>query len=156
MARALNPVVPPAVVARLNADLSVDDGLTVLVVANRDGWPHIAMISRAEIVVIKETSLRLALWPQSSMSATLEAERRATLSLVVDGVAYALRAKIEPTGQIATKLGGNLNRFDAEIVAAQADEAPYATITSGVTFRLHNPEATLPRWREVRAALADS
>jgi hypothetical protein len=153
VSRALDPVVPEAVARALGAEPIPDDGLTVLVLAERDGWPHLAMISRGEIVVAGERALSLALWPTSSIARALTEHGRATLSLVVDGTSYALRVTARPAGALTTPLAGTLARFEAEVVSASADEAPYATLESGVTFTLHDPEATLARWAEVRAAL---
>jgi hypothetical protein len=156
VSRALEPVVPAAVARELDADPIPDDGLTVLVLAERDGWPQLAMISRGEIVVAGERELRLALWPTSSVAAALTQHGRATLALVVDAVSYALRVTVQRRGDLTTPLGGTLARFDAEVVGASADEAPYAVIESGVRFRLLDTATTLPRWEQVRAALRNA
>jgi hypothetical protein len=44
--------------------------------------------------------------------------------------------------------------FVLRVTAAVEDAAPYADLLSGVTYRLHDPQATLARWRRTRAALA--
>jgi hypothetical protein len=156
MSRDLEPVVPEAVASALSADPIPDDGLTILVLTQRDGWPHVTMISRGEIVPAGPDRLRMALWRHSSIVGALEADGRAALSLVVDGVAYLLRVRAARNGDITTPLGGTLARFDCTVEGATADEAPYATIASGVTFRLHDRDAVLARWHEVRAALAEA
>ena len=44
--------------------------------------------------------------------------------------------------------------FVLRVSAAVEDAAPYADLLSGVTYRLHDAQATLARWRRTRAALA--
>jgi hypothetical protein len=156
MSRDLDPVVPPAVVAALEADPIPDDGLTILVLTQRDGWPHVTMISRGEIVTAGPSVLRMALWHHSSIVGTLERDGRASLSLVVDGVAYLLRVTARRNGDLTTELGGTLARFDCAVEGVTADEAPYATIACGVTFRLHDREAVHARWAQVRTALKEA
>lgn len=153
MSRALDPVLPPALAAALDADPIPDDGLTLLVLVVRDGWPHMAMISRGEIVTAGPAAVRLALWPGSSSTRALDETGRATLAAVLDGTSYAVRVSARRADDIVTPLGGKLACFEADVVGASADEAPYAVLESGVRFRLKDPPATLERWREVRAAL---
>jgi hypothetical protein len=43
--------------------------------------------------------------------------------------------------------------FEAELEAARMHVAPYAAVTSGITFALHEPQAVLPRWQRQIAAL---
>jgi hypothetical protein len=126
------------------------------VLTQRDGWPHVTMISRGEIVTAGPDRLRMALWHHSSIVGALERDGRASLSLVVDGVAYLLRVRATRNGDVTTPLGGTLARFDCTVEGASADEAPYATIASGVTFRLHDRDAVHARWAQVRAALAEA
>jgi hypothetical protein len=156
VSRDLDAVVPGAVAAVLDADPIPDDGLTILVLTQRDGWPHVTMISRGEIVSAGPAGLRLALWRHSSIVAALQRDGRASLSLVVGGVAYLLRVRATRNGDVTTPLGGTLARFDCTVEGASADEAPYATIASGVTFRLHDRDAVHARWAQVRAALTEA
>jgi hypothetical protein len=43
--------------------------------------------------------------------------------------------------------------FEAEVEAVRQHIAPYADVTGGVTFALHDPQAALPRWQRQVAAL---
>jgi hypothetical protein len=43
--------------------------------------------------------------------------------------------------------------FEAEIEAVRQHIAPYARVTGGITFLLHDPQAVLPRWQRQIAAL---
>ena len=131
------------------------DGLTLLLLTLRDdGWPHQAMLSVGELCCPADDRVRLATWPASTATANLRTRGRATLTAVVGGVAYALRLRTLSSGELAAGArSGALVGFELEVVAATADEAPYARLLDGVRFALNDRPATIERWREVRAAL---
>lgn len=157
MSRALEPRTPAPLRALIESDdLAAAEGFTMLLVSvTRDGWPHTAMLSVGEVVTVDDTSLRFALWPGSTATRNLTPQGRATLNAVVDGVSYALRLDFKRVGEIETARAGRLARFTASVAGATADEAPYATLESGVRFRLKDPPSVLARWAELRAALRD-
>lgn len=152
MSRPLDPVVPPALRALLDADPGdpAVDGFTLLLLTTRaDGWPHQAMLSVGEVAVLAGNRLALAVWPGATSTANLRERGRATLTAVVDGVAYALLLTVEPARDV-----GTLACFDARVVRATADEAPYARLDHGVGFTLTDRDATIARWRATRGELA--
>jgi hypothetical protein len=156
MSEALEPVVPRPVSDLLDGALDAPGavGFTMLLVTVRaDAWPHVAMISLGEVVAAGEDRILFALWPGSTTTANLAAGRRASLLAVVGGSSYTLRLETMPAGELATPLAGRLACFAGRVAAAARDEAPYAVLESGVRFRLKDPEATLPRWHEVRRGL---
>jgi hypothetical protein len=158
VSRPLEPVVPVPLKNVLTGRLDTPEALgftIVLMTVRADGWPHAAMISVGEVAVAGEDRLLLALWPGSTTTSNLAAGRRSSLLAVVGGSSYTLRLDTAPAGELETPLGGRLACFAARVGAATRDEAPYAVLESGVRFRLEDPEATLPRWREVRSGLAD-
>lgn len=154
MSRPLDPIVPEALRALLAADpgdASVD-GFTLLLLTTRaDGWPHQAMLSVGEVAPVAGAGdrLTLAVWPGATSTANLRDRGRATLTAVVDGVAYALFLAVEAAGEV-----GRLARFDAHVEAATADEAPYARLESGIRFTLVDRDATIARWRATRSELS--
>lgn len=157
MSRSLDPAVPPALRALLEADPGdpAADGVTLLLLTLReDGWPHQAMLSVGEVALAGEDGLRIATWASSSSTRNLRAHGRATLTAVLGGVAYALRLALHERGPLTVSGSAPLACFDARVVAASADEAPYARLLGGVRFALHDREATIARWRETRARLA--
>jgi hypothetical protein len=136
-------------------DLAACVGFTLLLLTARDdGWPHLTMLSVGEVIIVTERRLRLAIWPASTAASNLVARQRATLAAVVTPTAWLLRVSVRPLQPIETPLGGRRAAFDADVVEAAADEAPYAVLDSGVHFRLNDETETLPRWAEVRRALA--
>lgn len=153
MSRELEPLVPAELAAALGGDPAESEGLTLLLLSVVDGWPHQAMISVGEVVALDRRRLALALWPGAGTTAALTKTGRATLTVVLPPVAYALRLALSRVDDQETPLAGRRARFVAEVAAASADEAPYATLESGVAFRLHEPEKTFASWREVRGAL---
>ena len=157
MSRQLDPVVPPALRELLDSDdLAAAEGFTMLLVSvTPDGWPHMAMVSVGEVVVVSDDSLRLALWPGSTATQNLTPDGRATLAAVVDGTSYSVRLAVSRAGEVETPLAGRLARFEARVEGASADEAPYAVLESGVRFRLKDSPSVLARWAELRQALRD-
>jgi hypothetical protein len=158
MTRALDPVVPDALRAVLESDdLAGSEGFTLQLLSVRaDGWPHAALLSAGEVVVVDDDRLRLAIWPGSTTAANLAARPQATLAAVLAPTSYLVRVRLAPLGALETPLGGRLAAFEATVEAAAADEAPYAVLEGGVSFRLTAPESTLPRWAQTRSALQEA
>lgn len=154
MSHELDPLVPGALRRELERDPAVDDGFTILVLTTAGDWPHLAMVSRGELVCTDERRLLVALWATSTACRNLSAAGQATLSAVVDGVAYSLRVRARRLDDLTTPLAGTLACFALEVDSVFGDEAPYARLESGVRFRLLDAGATVPRWVEVRAELA--
>jgi hypothetical protein len=155
MSRELEPVVPEAVRRCLEDEPERQVGLTILVLSELEaGWPHLAMVSVGELVVAADGRLALALWPTSTCAANLARTGRATLALVVDGLAFSLRCQVDDELPVTAGEDPAMRGFRLRVTAAIADAAPYADLLSGVTYRLHDARATLARWRRTRAALA--
>jgi len=146
----------PSVPARLRAEIDGDaDGFTILLITVGDGgWPHVAMISAGELVVVDDRTLRIATWPGSRTTANLTATGRATLSAVADATAFALRISTHRGDDLAIPGDPTLACFDAVVDSATADRAPYADLETGVRFRLRDPDAVRRRWARTRRALA--
>jgi hypothetical protein len=121
-----------------------------------DGWPHQTMLSVGEVVVVDEHDLALALWPGSRTSRAIEESGRATLTAIVPPRSYSLRLELRRAPDIEVSSGGARACFFATVLSAAVDEAPYATLESGVSFSLKDTASTLERWRTTRTALADA
>lgn len=153
MSRPLDPIVPEPLKRLLEVDPGdpIVDGFTLLLLTTRgDGWPHQAMLSVGEVAPVADNRLKLAVWPGSTSTANLRERGQATLTAVVDGVAYALFLTAEPAADV-----GTLVCFDARVAKATADEAPYARLDSGIRFTLNDREPTIERWRTIRSELAE-
>ena len=47
-----------------------------------------------------------------------------------------------------SSLDPSLACFEAELVELRTHKAPYATVSGGVTFALHEPQSVLQRWQK--------
>lgn len=130
------------------------EGLTfLLLTATPDGWPHLAMLSVGEVVLLDERRLRVALWPNSTATANVTASARSTVALVHAGAGYYLRCTAARQADIMVPAGGRLAVFDLAVEDALEDRAPYAELTGGVSYRLKDPGAVMPRWRATVEAM---
>jgi hypothetical protein len=155
MARSLGATLPEPIRLLLSGeDLAAREGVTFLVLTTTpDGWPHLAMVSVGELVATSADRLRLALWPQSSAATNLTRTGRTTLALVHEGAGYYLRCAARRAEDLLPGRAGRLAQFDLRVEEAFEDVAPYAELTSGITFRLKNPPDVLPSWQETVDAL---
>jgi hypothetical protein len=119
------------------------------------GWPYVAMVSVGELLASDPSSLRLAIWSGSTTARNLERQGRCVLSLVHRGVSYQVRCDAIGVGALAGHGGPDLTAFDLSIVEMLEDQAPYATLTSGITYQLHDPGAVVERWQRTIQALRD-
>jgi hypothetical protein len=116
-----------------------------------DGWPHAALLSAGDMVLVPSGSIRFALFPQSSMTSNLEREGRLTITLSLDGAMCELRLRCRRLVHASADVP--LAFFEAEVETVRQHIAPYARVTGGITFALHDPQAVLPRWQRQIAAL---
>lgn len=116
-----------------------------------DGWPHAALLSAGDMVVMPTGRIRFAVFPQSSMRSNLEREGRLTIALSFDGGICELRLRSRRLAHSSPDVP--LAFFEAEVETVRHHVAPYATVTGGITFLLHDPQAVLPRWQRQIAAL---
>lgn len=135
-------------------DVGALEGLTFLLLSNtEDGWPHLAMISVGETVALDDRHLRLALWRNSTASGNLSREGRATLALVYANAGWYIRLACTRGEDLQVSTGERYAYFDATVEEVIEDAAPYADLASGVTFRLKDSSAILPRWQATVDAL---
>lgn len=155
MSRGLEPGVPEAVRRILEDEPERQVGLTILVLSELEtGWPHLAMVSVGELVVAADGRLALALWPTSTCAANLARTGRATLAVVADGLAFSLRCRVDEEVPITAGEDPPMRGFVLRVIAVTEDAAPYADLLTGVTYRLHDAQVTVTRWRRTRATLA--
>jgi hypothetical protein len=136
-------------------------GTTILLLTSTpDGWPHLAMVSMGEVLLLDSRRLLLALWPNSTATANLTHSGRATLALVHGQAGYYVRAATLRGEDLAVPDAGSYACFSLQVADVQEDVAPYATLTGGVTYVLKDPIDTVERWQRTvrglrqRAALA--
>jgi hypothetical protein len=118
---------------------------------NSDGWPHAALLSAGDMVIMPSGRVRLALFPNSTVTTNLDRDGRLSVSLSLDGGIYELRLRARRLQHDAADVP--LAFFEAEVEAVRRHVAPYAAVTGGVEFALHEPQSVLPRWQRQIAAL---
>lgn len=127
---------------------------TAMVLAShREGGAiHVALLSRGEVVAASAQRLLLALHAHTSSAENLRARGQATLLSADGSGTVTVSLAIQDTRDIS--VGGQmLSTFDAKVIEAREHAVPYASLTSGITFQLAEPEAALTRWRDTVAAL---
>jgi len=155
MSRSAGNEVPPALAAALDGSrLEAAAGLTVLLLTvDADGWPRLAMLSAGEVLATGARALRLALWPDSRTTTNLDRSDRATLAAVLDGAGWYLRCTASRQPDLALPGGRRLASFGLTVDETLEDQVPYAELTTGIGFRLLEPDRVLPAWREAVAAM---
>src|SRR5262245_48768434 len=86
-----------------------------LATVDADGWPHAALLSAGDMVVMPSGRIRFALFPQSTLASNLEREGRLTISLSLDGGMCELRLRSHRLANPASDVP--LALFEAEVEA---------------------------------------
>lgn len=119
--------------------------------ASADGWPHLAHLSRGELVLDRLGHIRIALWDISRSKTNLLDSRKAILMLAVPDVVLEIRLSLQRWSNLSTY--PDLCAFELSPIQVKDKSAPYASITSALRFRLHNPDDVYSKWEGVRRAL---
>jgi Pyridoxamine 5'-phosphate oxidase len=115
------------------------------------GWPHAALLSAGDMIATPSGRIRFVVFPQSATTANLARDGRLTLTLSLDGGMCEVRLRAHRLTHTSQEVP--LAFFEAEVEAVRNHVAPYAAVTHGITFALHEPQAVLPRWKRQIAAL---
>jgi len=155
MARSVGNTIPEALTPLLDGnDIAGNEGLTfLLLTSTAEGWPHLAMLSVGEVLLAGERQLAVALWRGSTAAGNLARGGQATLALVHQGAGYSLRCRAREQSDLELGEHGRLAFFELEVQDVLEDVAPYAELTSGVSFRLKDPSQVIPRWKDTVEAM---
>ena len=116
-----------------------------------DGWPHAALLSAGDMLILPSGRFRLVIFPDSTTTANLVRDRRLTVTLALDDGIWEMRLNTRRLAHTSPDVP--LAFFEAELESARLHSAPYAAVTSGINFALYEPDAVLPRWQRQIAAL---
>lgn len=117
-----------------------------------EGWPHATLLSAGDMVALSPDRLRLLTYPPSTTTANLARDGRLALTLSVEGGMGEVRLRARRLDPPPTV---DLAMFEATAVSVRFHRAPYADVTTGVTFAVHDPETVLQRWtRQIDAMRA--
>lgn len=144
-------VLPDSVAAYLDgSDLLSKEQALRLSTVDADGWPHASLLSAGDMLALPPGHLRFVLYPESRTTANLMRDGRLALVLSLDGGVCELRLRarrLDRAPDIPLAL------FEARIEQTREHHASYATVASGVTFALHEPQPVLARWERQIAAM---
>jgi hypothetical protein len=115
------------------------------------GWPHAALLSAGEVLALPPGRIRFAIFPQSGTAANLARDGRMTLTLSLASGMCEVRLHARRLAHSNQEVP--LAFFEATVETSRMHVAPYASVTTGITFALHEPQAVLPRWQRQIEAL---
>ena len=152
----ISPVdIPHEISLYLNGeDLASKSIALQLSTVDSDGWPHTALLSAGEILVLPDGRIRLVIFPNSGTAAHIARDGRATLTMPLDRGICEIRMHMRKLGE-STAAGVALVIFEGQIQRIHKHLSGYANVESGLTFSLHEPKAVLDRWHRQISALRD-
>ncbi len=115
------------------------------------GWPHTALLSAGDMIVLPPGRIRFVIFAESTTTVNLVRDGRVTLTMALDGGICELRMRARRLASSSADV--LLAVFEAEVESARKHVAPYADVTSDITFSLHDPQAVLARWERQIAAM---
>lgn len=133
------------------SDLPAKTQALRLSTVDEDGWPHASLLSAGDMIMLPSGRVRFVVFPQSKTTANLVRDGRVTMTLALDGGMGELQMRARRLAHSSPDVP--LAFFEAEVETVRIHKAPYAAITSGITFALHEPEAVLARWQRQISAL---
>jgi hypothetical protein len=147
MSRSSGPHLPPEILAVADgSELASRVGVTfTFITEDVDGWPSIALLSVGEVLAVDPGTLRLAAWPGSTTTASIERTGRATM-LYVDQEVWYVRLHARRGPDLSAD-GLQRAYFECTVEDVLLDTVTYATMTGGIRFELSDPPATLDRWQ---------
>jgi hypothetical protein len=140
-------VLPPGIANYLDGtDLLAKTQALRLSTVDPQGWPHASLLSAGDMLAMPPGCIRFLVFAESTTTANLMRDNRVTITLSLDGGMCELRMKCRRLGQLSP--GTPLACFEADLTEVRMHKAPYATISGGVTFALHEPQSVLRRWQK--------
>jgi flavin reductase (DIM6/NTAB) family NADH-FMN oxidoreductase RutF len=120
---------------------------------DEDGWVHVALLSRGEVLCLGTRRLAIALWPGSGTTRNLSRTGRCVLEAVGAGGVDHVRLACRRCEDIRVE-GKALATFTCDVVQVVRDVVGYASVTRGIEFELTRT-TTQADWRATVAALRD-
>jgi hypothetical protein len=118
------------------------------------GWPHAALLSAGDMLVVSPQRLRFAVFAESVTAANVARDSRVTLTLSLDRGMCEVRMHAKRLSK--TSNDAALAFFEGTVEDVRMHVAPYADVTTGITFQLHEPYAVRGRWERQMTALKNA
>ncbi len=116
-----------------------------------EGWPHASLLSAGDVLAMGPGRIRFLVFAESTTTANLMRDNRVTITLALDGGMCELRLRSRRLAQLPGE--APLACFEADVAEVRMHKAPYATVSGGVTFALHQPQSVLQRWQKQTDAM---
>jgi hypothetical protein len=113
---------------------------------NAEGWPHASLLSAGDMLAMPSGRIRFVVLAESTTTANLLRDGRVTVTLSLDGGMCELRMNCRRLAHSLPDIP--LAFFEAELIEVRMHKAAYATVSSGITFVLHEPQSVLRRWQK--------
>ena len=159
MSEVLGATLPEDLLRVLSNPLAKARGGEAILIATADaaGRPHPALLSYGEVRARDTSTLRFATYAASTTAQNLRDRGAVTLCFVGPGSAVYVKARARELDRGSAPPG--LARFEARVEEVRRDRARAflegpAEITSGITFRVADPEAKAREWAALHEALA--
>lgn len=133
-------------------DLASKNVALRLSTVDSDGWPHAALLSAGEILVLPDGCIRFIIFPSSGTAANIARDSRSTLTMPLDRGMCEIRMRMRKLGE-SKAAGVALAIFEGQVQRIHKHLSRYADVESGLTFSLHEPEVVLARWYRQIAVL---
>jgi len=159
MSKRLPPALPDRLYDRMNGNLLSQQLNKVLLLITLDaaGFPYVAMLSFLEVIAVDRNNIRIAPAADSTSSANLRRDGKATLIVVEEEMAYYIQAT---ANEISPALPGfpamaKMNLHIESILEDKArDYEGAARVSTGIRFESPQMDAAyIERGRQVLAAL---
>jgi len=131
--------------------------VALLVTVDEKGWPYVAILSYLETIAPDRGNLRLAPWNNSTTTANLRRNGKATLVVIEEEMAYYIQGTAT---ELASELEGfaDMAKINVRIESILEDKAldyeGSARITAGIRFESPVLDAaSIERGQQVLAAL---
>ena len=145
--------IPHEISTYLNGeDLATKNVALQLSTVDSDGWPHAALLSAGEILVLPDGRIRFIIFPSSGTAANIARDGRSTLTMPLDRGMCEIRMRMRKLGE-SKAAGVALAIFEGQVQRIHKHLSRYADVESGLTFSLHEPEVVLARWYRQIAVL---
>jgi hypothetical protein len=144
---ASSTVLPPQLAKYLDGtDLLAKTQALRLSTVDAEGWPHASLLSAGDMLAMPPGRIRFLVFAESTTTANITRDNRVTMTLSLDGGMCELRMKCRRLAQLSPATP--LACFEADLTGVRMHKAPYATVSGGVTFALHEPQSVLQRWQK--------
>lgn len=135
-------------------DLKSKVGRAFLIsVLDANDFPHFAMVSYGEALATDPRTIRLGLWETSTTTRQLRSRGKATICVAERSGVFYLKGTVTDLGRLL-EADPPIAKLEFRIQQALQDGDPNGEVTSGITYRVTEPEEKmLARWEKQIAAL---